>query len=92
MRTVDRDLDRILNRLRNAIRERGYTHLEVQETLGWGRSYISQLLSRQKAVRIDQVLAILNVIDVKPADFWAEIYQFGKFSEPRQAQSIAAEL
>ena len=36
MQKVERDLERILNRLRSAIRERGYTQYEVQETLGWG--------------------------------------------------------
>ncbi len=38
MRKVERDLDRILTGLRNAIRERGFTQLEAQEVLGWGRS------------------------------------------------------
>ncbi len=81
MRTVEREVDRILALLRTRIRERGFTQMEVQEILGWGRSYISQLLTRQKTLRIEQVLQILNVINVDPADFWAEIYQFGKFSE-----------
>ena len=80
-RNVDRDLDRILTRLRHAIRERGYTQLEVQEVMGWGRSYISHLLTRQKSLRLDQLLQILNVIGVDPADFYGEIYQFGQFSD-----------
>ncbi len=79
MRKVERELDRILNQLRNRIRERGFTQLEVQEVLGWGRSYISQLLTKQKTLRMEQILMILNVINVKPEDFWAEIYQFGPF-------------
>ena len=56
MRAVERDLDRILSLLRNRIRERGFTQLEVQETLGWGRSYISQLVTRQKSLRVEHVL------------------------------------
>ncbi len=79
MRTVERDLDRVLTRLRNVIRERGFTQLEVQEVLGWGRSYISQLLTKQKTLRVEQIVMILNVISVEPKDFWAEIYQFGPF-------------
>ncbi len=43
-------------------------------------SYISQLLTGQ-TVRVDQTLQILNVIDVDPADFFGEIFRFGKFSE-----------
>ncbi len=77
MRRIDRDLDRILNLLRTLIRERGYTQLEVQEVLGWGRSYISQLLTAQKSLRVEHVLMILKVIDVKPEVFFAELYDFG---------------
>ncbi len=83
MRTVERDLDRVLTLLRNRIHERGFTQIEVQEVLGWGRSYISQLLTKQKTLRIEQVLQILNVITVDPAEFWAEVYQFGSSGEIR---------
>ena len=81
MINLERDLDRILTALRNRIRERGFTQLEVQEVLGWGRSYISQLLTKQKTLRIEQILQILNVINVEPEDFWGEIYQFGQFGD-----------
>ena len=74
MRDTARQLDRVLTLLRNKIRERGFTQLEVQEALGWGRSYISQLLTKQKSLRVEQVLLILNVISVSPADFYAELF------------------
>ncbi len=90
IRKIDRDLDRILNRLRNLIRERGFTQMEVQDSLGWGRSYISQLLTRQKTLRLEQVLLILNVIDVQPEVFFAEIYQFGESRRPRGPAGRAA--
>ncbi len=77
MREVERQLDRILTLLRNKIRQRGFTQLEVQEVLGWGRSYISQLLTKQKSLRVEQVLLILNVIGVDPAAFYAELYPPG---------------
>lgn len=73
---VGKELDRILTLLRNKIREKGFTQLEVQETLGWGRSYISQLLTKQKSLRVEQVLLILDVIGVDPADFFGELYHF----------------
>ena len=76
MRTIERELDRVLTLLRNKIRERGFTQLEVQEALGWGRSYISQLLTKQKSLRIEQVLLILNVIGVDPGHFFSELYHF----------------
>jgi transcriptional regulator with XRE-family HTH domain len=73
---VEKELDRFLTLLRNKIRERGFTQLEVQEALGWGRSYISQLLTKQKSLRVEQVLLILDVIGVDPVEFFAELYHF----------------
>ena len=74
MNSIERELDRVLTLLRNKIRERGFTQLEVQEALGWGRSYISQLLTKQKSLRVEQVLLILSVIKVSPPDFFGELY------------------
>ena len=74
MVVVDYELDQILTLLRNKIRERGFTQLEVQEALTWGRSYISQLLTKQKSLRVEQVLLILNVIGVDPGEFYSELY------------------
>ena len=73
-RPIERDLDRVLGRLRNLIREKGFTQLEVQEALGWGLSYISQLLTQQKSLRVEQVLSILNVVEVDPAEFFGEVF------------------
>ena len=75
MRQVDREVNRYLTLLSDKVRGQGYTQLEVQEALGWGRSYISQLVTKQKSLRLDQVLLILNVIGVEPAEFFAELYQ-----------------
>ncbi|MEM7350948.1 MAG: helix-turn-helix transcriptional regulator [Acidobacteriota bacterium] len=81
MDRVDHEVERYLTLLRNKIRERGFTQLEVQEALGWGRSYISQLLTRQKNLRVEQILLILNVIGIEPADFFAEFYGGPRFYE-----------
>lgn len=73
---VENELDRVLMLLRNKIREQGFTQLQVQDQLDWGRSYISQLLTKQKSLRVEQVLRILNVIGVEASDFYAELYRF----------------
>lgn len=80
---LQREIDRILTLLRNKIRERGFTQLEVQEALAWGRSYISQLLTKQKSLRVEQVLLILNVIGVDPGEFYAELYQLPPLDKMR---------
>ena len=74
MASAEKELDRVLTLLRNKIRERGFTQLEVQEALKWGRSYISQLLTKQKSLRVEQVLLILEIIGVDPGEFFAELY------------------
>lgn len=84
-RTIDRDIDRILARLRDVIREQGYTQLEVQEALGWGRSYISQLVTKQKSLRVDQVLMILKVVNADPGELFGEVFQFGDSAPGRRA-------
>ena len=74
MLTVETEVDRYLTLLRNKIRERGFTQLQVQESLGWGRSYISQLLTKQKALRVEQVLLVLSVVGIDPREFFQELY------------------
>lgn len=89
---VERELDRVLTLLRNKIRERGFTQLEVQMALGWGRSYISQLLTKQKSLRVEQVLLILKVIGVKPSEFFGELYHFpGQSAHSHEEDYGAAE-
>ena len=72
---VDTEVDRYLALLRAKIRERGYTQRDVQEHLGWGQSYLSQLLTKQKALRLEQILSILDVIGVDPRVFFLELYR-----------------
>ncbi len=90
MNTVDHEVERYLTMIRNKIRERGFTQLEVQEALGWGRSYISQLLTRQKNLRVEQILLILNVIGIEPTDFFREFYNGSPYYQsaaPQQADA-----
>ncbi len=92
MTTLERELDRVLTLLRNKIRERGFTQLEVQEALSWGRSYISQLLTKQKSLRVEQVLMILDVIGVPPSEFFGELYHFAPmYPSPIGSVTSAAE-
>lgn len=81
---IDQEVDRLLEALRDKIREKGYTQLQVQDDLDWGRSYISQLLTRQKGLRVEQVLKILKAIKVDPAEFYGELYNFPMPGSPAE--------
>ena len=68
------EVDRMLKLLREKIRDQGFTQLKVQEALGWGRTYISQLFRKQKSLRFDQILSILEVIGIDAGEYFAEFY------------------
>ena len=76
MGEIEEAIDRYLATLRTAIRARGFTQLRVQKRLGWGRSFISQILSRQKGLRLETLLLILRAIDVSPEEFYGELYHW----------------
>ena len=87
MQQVDAEVDRYLTLLRNKIRQQGFTQIEVQQALGWGRSYISQLLTKKKCLRLEQMLLILTVIGVEPVEFFRELYWPGRpYAASRAAQ------
>ena len=71
---VNETVRAMLSSLGTCIRDQGFSQVKVQEALGWGRSYISQLMTRQKKVRIVQVLSILEVIGVAPETFFGEFF------------------
>ena len=71
---VQNEVDRMLKLLREKIRDQGFTQLKVQEALGWGRTYISQLFRKQKSLRFDQILSILHVIETPAPEFFSEFY------------------
>jgi transcriptional regulator with XRE-family HTH domain len=78
MINAQEEVDRMLSMLRNKIRDRGFTQLQVQSDLKWGRSYISQLLTKQKSLRVEQVLQILDVIGIDPSEFFAELFKWSE--------------
>ncbi len=76
---VGLELDRLVLLLDNKIRQQGFTQITIQKRLGWGRSYISQLLSQTKGVRYDQVLSILSVVGIEPSEFFIELHQPARY-------------
>jgi transcriptional regulator with XRE-family HTH domain len=72
---AQKEAERMLETLRRLIRERGFTQLKIQLVLGWGRSYISQLLTKQKTLRVEPLLQIVDAIGMQPAEFFAEHYR-----------------
>ncbi len=76
-----------LSLLDEKIRERGFTELEVEEALSWDRRHIRQLMAGRKALHVDEVLSVLDVIGVEPAAFYAELYGIPPAMSSRRSPS-----
>ncbi len=82
-----REVDRTLNLLRSKIQRAGTTQLEVQRRLGWGASYLSQLMCKNKALRFEQLFAVLNVLEIEPEEFFGELYPWAP-TPPRSRTGV----
>ncbi len=60
----------MLSDLQEKIKARGFTQREIQEVLGWGPAYISKLLRRDTALRIDHILMICDIIALAPEELF----------------------
>lgn len=65
------------------IQEQGFTQLRIQKILGWGRSYISQMLTGRKAVKVEALLQILDVLGIPMPLF------FDRFFKWQEAETAA---
>ena len=93
MLIVETEVDRCLRLLRLKMREQGFSQTKVQKMLGWGESYISQLMTKQKCLRYAHVLAILNVIGVEPGAFFGELFGTGAAGQtPTEVPAAAGDL
>ena len=68
------EVQEVLELVGQMMKRQKRTQLEIQQELGWGRSYISQLMTGQKSLRLDQLVALLTALRVRPPVFFAELY------------------
>jgi transcriptional regulator with XRE-family HTH domain len=88
--SIEREIERVIDLLKVKIRDRGFTQMEIQEALAWGRSYVSQLLKGHKGLRLEQILKILEVLDIEPAEFFRELYNFPRPTTEQGETPLAA--
>ena len=77
MTIEDRSQDevrKVAEGLKRKIREAGLTYKEVEERSGMGRDYLRQVLRGSVKLRFEHVLRLLDVLGVRPAEFFAEVY------------------
>ncbi|MCP4658499.1 MAG: helix-turn-helix transcriptional regulator [bacterium] len=84
---VQGQLSHVFQQLQEQIRAQGFTQRQVQEILGWGQSHISSLISR-RALRVDHVIAICDVIGVPPGELFGSVRPIDRSSEQVLAELL----
>ncbi|MCP4660361.1 MAG: helix-turn-helix transcriptional regulator [bacterium] len=56
--------------MQTRIKQQGFTQKQVQEILGWGKSYLSGLLNAKVALRVEHLLLVCDVIGASPTELF----------------------
>jgi transcriptional regulator with XRE-family HTH domain len=71
---VEVEVDRVCEALREVIRRKKSSLRNVEQALGQGRGYMSQLLGGNVDIKLKHVFSILGVIGVKADEFFSHVY------------------
>ena len=74
MSAAERNLNHLLMCLRAVIGRSGVTRDEIEASLGWRPERTERLLDRRESIDVGEVVAILGVVGVEPADFFTETF------------------
>lgn len=80
--TVDDEVKRATRLLETVMQAAGLTRKELDQRLGAGPGYISQVLTGRMELKYRHIIAILRALDVDPGAFFQSLYP-----EPRSASS-----
>lgn len=65
----------LIDLVRTCLARKKLSQSTIQKSIGWGRSYISQIFTGQKRFGLEALFDLLREIEVSPADFFAELYE-----------------
>ena len=65
---------RILERLHLRIRRSRFTQRTIESRVGFSRGYLSQILGGTVEIKYWQLLAILDVMEIEPSEFFSELF------------------
>ena len=68
--TTDPETRRILEALKERIRESGKSYREVEKSAQIGQDYLRQVLRGSVQLKVAHVLSVLRAIELPPADFF----------------------
>ncbi|MDA8017193.1 MAG: helix-turn-helix domain-containing protein [Thermoanaerobaculia bacterium] len=64
----------VLEAIRTMIRRSDLSQRMVEKQAGFSKGYLSQLLAHNLDLKVWHILAILDVFDVQPADFFEDVF------------------
>jgi transcriptional regulator with XRE-family HTH domain len=73
-RPVEEQVERLRRALRHRIRDAGVSMREMEDRLGMGRDYLSQLLRGSMDLKAKHVLGVLAELGADPGEFFAELF------------------
>ncbi len=69
-------MDRVRRLLDVVIREAGMTYSDVEGRLGWGGGAVSRIVSGDRELRVEQLLAMLDLTGMKTSQFFTLAERF----------------
>lgn len=88
----DDEVDRVLEHLRRRIKRSDLSQRRIEELCGFSKGYLSQLLARNLDLKVWHVLAMLDVLDVTPPDFFLELYPSRQYPALEEFRRMARPL
>lgn len=79
-RLTDARLHELLTRLRLRIHYAPSTQRELEERAGFSKGYLSQILHGNIDLKLSHLLAVIDALEVDPADFFAELFDERRFA------------
>jgi transcriptional regulator with XRE-family HTH domain len=70
---VREEVERVSTLLRRKIRGAGLTYGMVEERLGWGQGYLSQVLNGKVHLKLEHFFAVAKALGLSPQKLFAEL-------------------
>ena len=86
--TAKKEADRIIGKLKVAIRLLGFTNREIERRLGYTPSYLTRLFSAQIELRFEHIVDIARAMGLTADEFFAFAYPARNDSPSEAAQQL----
>lgn len=82
----------VLAELRRLVRASELSQRKIEERAGFSKGYLSQLLAENLDLKVWHLLAILEVLEVSPADFFLQLYPSRRYPALEEFQRLSRPL